>query len=102
VKQIIAKLNPVVRGWGNYFRTGTCSREFLKMDQFLYSRLLRWLNRRGGQRAMRRRIWTREQLWDMGLYPMDGILEGRASTNRPEPKAQAIQDELQFSGIHPT
>jgi len=23
VKQVIAKLNPVLRGWGNYFRTGT-------------------------------------------------------------------------------
>jgi RNA-directed DNA polymerase len=22
VKQVIAKLNPVLRGWGNYFRTG--------------------------------------------------------------------------------
>ena len=22
VKQIIAELNPVLRGWGNYFRTG--------------------------------------------------------------------------------
>jgi len=29
VKQIIAKLNPVIRGWGNYFRSGTSSREFL-------------------------------------------------------------------------
>jgi hypothetical protein len=32
VKQIIAKLTPVLRGWGNYFRSGTASREFLKMD----------------------------------------------------------------------
>jgi RNA-directed DNA polymerase len=35
VKQIIAKLNPVLRGWGNYFRSGTTSREFLKMDSFV-------------------------------------------------------------------
>ena len=31
VKQIIVKPNPPVRGWENFFRTGTCSREFLKM-----------------------------------------------------------------------
>ena len=43
VKQIIAKLNPVLRGWGNYFRTGTSSREFHKMDSFVYMRLLRWM-----------------------------------------------------------
>jgi hypothetical protein len=41
VKQIIAKLNPVLRGWGNYFRTGTCRREFHQMDGFVYRRLLR-------------------------------------------------------------
>ena len=33
VKQIIAKLTPVLRGWGNYFRTGNADREFNKMDE---------------------------------------------------------------------
>ncbi len=28
VKQIIAELAPVLRGWGNYFRTGNADREF--------------------------------------------------------------------------
>src|SRR5438034_1239524 len=28
VKQIIAELTPVLRGWGNYFRTGNADREF--------------------------------------------------------------------------
>src|SRR6516225_9856888 len=63
VKQIIAKLNPVLRGWGNYFRTGTASREFLKMDSFVYLRLVRWLHRRGGQRKTRRILWTSQQFW---------------------------------------
>ena len=35
VKQIIAKLTPVLRGWGNYFRTGNADREFNKMDYFV-------------------------------------------------------------------
>ncbi len=74
VKQIIAKLNPVLRGWGNYFRTGTTSREFLKMDSFVYERLVRWLYRRGGQRATRRVLWTAEQFHGMGLYRLRGTV----------------------------
>ena len=79
VKQLIARLNPVLRGWGNYFRTGTCARQFLKIDRYVYDRLVRWLLRRGGQRGWRRPIWTREQLWNMGLYQLRGT--GRYTTN---------------------
>ena len=74
VKQLIAKLNPVLRGWGNYFRTGTSSREFLKMDSFVYMRLLRWMYRRGGQRKTRRVRWSNQQLWGMGLYRLRGTV----------------------------
>jgi RNA-directed DNA polymerase len=74
VKQIIAKLNPVIRGWGNYFRTGTADREFLKMDNFVYERLVRWLSRRGGQRRARSIYWTAEQFHGMGLYRLRGTV----------------------------
>jgi group II intron reverse transcriptase/maturase len=74
VKQIIAKLNPVLRGWGNYFRSGTTAREFLKMDSFVYERLVRWMYRRGGQRATRRVLWTAEQFRGMGLYRLRGTV----------------------------
>ena len=42
VKQIIAELTPVLRGWGNYFRTGNADREFNKMDYFVIRSLRRW------------------------------------------------------------
>ncbi|HUI66364.1 MAG TPA: group II intron maturase-specific domain-containing protein [Bacteroidota bacterium] len=74
VKQIIAKLNPVLRGWGNYFRSGTPSREFLKMDSFVYARLVRWMYRRGGQRATRQVRWTADQFRGMGLYRLRGTV----------------------------
>ena len=75
VKQIIAKLNPVLRGWGNYFRTGTSSRVFMKMDSFVYERLVRWMHRRGGQRATRRVQWTAAQFHGMGLYRLRGTVQ---------------------------
>jgi RNA-directed DNA polymerase len=74
VKQIIAKLNPVLRGWGNYFRSGTAARTFLKMDRFVYERLVRWMCRRGGQRATRRVLWTAAQFHGMGLYRLRGTV----------------------------
>ena len=46
VKQIIAELTPVLRGWGNYFRTGNADREFNKMDAFVVQSLRRWQRRR--------------------------------------------------------
>ncbi|HXM40760.1 MAG TPA: group II intron maturase-specific domain-containing protein [Bryobacteraceae bacterium] len=42
VKQIVAKLTPVLRGWGTYFRTGIADREFNKMDYFVVTSLRRW------------------------------------------------------------
>jgi group II intron reverse transcriptase/maturase len=74
VKQIIAELNPVIRGWGNYFRTGTCRREFHRMDDFVYRRLVRWLHRRGGQRARRTILWTPQHFYGMGLYQLRGTV----------------------------
>jgi len=52
VQQIIAKLTPVLRGWGNYFRTGNADREFHNMDYFVVTSLRRWQYRRGGQRPV--------------------------------------------------
>jgi len=74
VKQIIAALNPVLRGWGNYFRTGNADREFNKLDSFVYRRLRRWHFRRGGQRATRRPAWTSTQLYGMGLHRLQGTV----------------------------
>jgi len=41
VKRIIAELTPVLRGWGNHFRTGNADREFNKMDYFVVRSLRR-------------------------------------------------------------
>ena len=47
-QEIIAKLNPVLPGGGNYFRTGTADREFVKVGRYAYLRRVLWLYRRGG------------------------------------------------------
>src|SRR5579871_4761289 len=47
VKQIIATLNPVLRGWGNYFRSANADKKFNQLDSYVFWRLTRWMGRRG-------------------------------------------------------
>ena len=68
VKQIIAQLTPVLRGWGNYFRSGNADRKFNQLDSYVYERLVRWLYRRGGQRKGRVEKWTDDRFVSMGLH----------------------------------
>jgi len=75
VKQIIAELTPVLRGWGTYFRTGNADREFNQMDFFVLRRLRRWQIRRGGQRLTKRAPFQSDQLYGMGLHRLRGTVK---------------------------
>ncbi|KRT71377.1 MAG: RNA-directed DNA polymerase, RNA-directed DNA polymerase, partial [Deltaproteobacteria bacterium CSP1-8] len=87
VKEVIASVNPVIRGWGNYFRTGNAEREFNRIDEYVYDRLVRWMQRRGGQRARYRwNAWPRERLHaEMGLHRLRGTVcyPAQATPRRP-------------------
>lgn len=75
VKQIVAELTPVLRGWGNYFRTGNADRAFNKMDGFVGKSLRRWQYRRGGQRPTKRAPFTGDQIYGMGLHKLMGTVK---------------------------
>ncbi|NES07973.1 MAG: group II intron reverse transcriptase/maturase [Okeania sp. SIO2F4] len=45
-KALIAKLNPVIRGWANYFSTQVSKKIFNKLDMLLWKRVWRWASRR--------------------------------------------------------
>jgi RNA-directed DNA polymerase len=40
--QLIATLNPVLRGWANYHRHVICGETFATLDNFVWQRLYRW------------------------------------------------------------
>jgi len=102
VEQIIAALTPVLRGWGNYFRTGNADREFNKMDGFVVQSLRRWQYRRGGQRPTKRAPFTGAQLYGMGLHKLMGTVRypaqatpRRSSLSRvPENGKHGLKGEL--------
>jgi hypothetical protein len=39
VRDVIADLNPVLRGWGNYFRTCNAAKRFNQLDSYVWRRL---------------------------------------------------------------
>lgn len=72
---LIERLNPVLRGWGQYFRTGTAHREFAEVDSYVYLRIQRWQWRRGGQRTKHRfDRWPCTRYWQEGLYKLSGTV----------------------------
>jgi hypothetical protein len=97
VKQIIAELNPVLRGWGKYFRTGNADREFNKLDGFVFRRIRRWQYRRGGQRATRKKAWTGDQLYGMGLHRLQGRVCYPSQATSPRSSLSCVRENRMHS-----
>lgn len=57
LEQVIEELNPVLRGWGEYFRTGNAAQKFLQIDAYVRKRLVIFQNRR---RSRNDPTWARE------------------------------------------
>ncbi len=68
-------LNPVLRGWGEYFRTGNASNKFHQIDRYVEKRLMRLIANRGSwrSRAYDPREWThRRFVEEHGLHQLLG------------------------------
>ena len=76
IRDVIADLNPVLRGWGNYFRTGNAATRFNQLDSYVYRRLRTLRVKRKGRhlRAGEVENWDREYFWKMGLYRLRGTI----------------------------
>lgn len=74
--EIIADLNKVLRGWGNYFRTGNAAIKFVQADWYVVGRLRGLLFKRYGRNlhAGRSNAWTREWFEAQGLYRLRGTI----------------------------
>jgi len=76
VREVIGRLNPVLRGWGNYFRTGNASRKFNQLDTYVFRRLHRFMVKRRGRnlRAGQADAWQRDWFWGLGLHRLRGTV----------------------------
>jgi RNA-directed DNA polymerase len=77
VRVIIADLNPVLRGWGNYFRTGNAAQKFIQIDTYAWWRLFRFMVKRKG-RNLRPGVaqqWTSDFFHALGLHRLRGTIQ---------------------------
>ena len=73
---LIAHLNPVLRGWGNYFRTGNAGNKFGQVDSYVWERLVRFMVRRKGRNLRAGDVgnWTEDFFHGLGLYRLRGTI----------------------------
>jgi RNA-directed DNA polymerase len=65
VAAVLAALNPKIRGWANYFRVGVASRTFSSLDNWMFLREVRWVNRTHPHQP---NAWRRARYWG-ALHP---------------------------------
>ena len=83
IRVVISELNPMLRGWGNYFRTGNAAIKFVGLDGYVVRRLRGLLVERYGRnlKAGQSQPWTREYFEGHGLYRLRGTIRYPGASN---------------------
>jgi RNA-directed DNA polymerase len=76
VRVLIRDLNPVLRGWGTYFRTGNAGSKFIQIDDYVRWRLKRFQMKRRGRNlhAGQGDEWTSDWFHQLGLHRLRGTI----------------------------
>jgi RNA-directed DNA polymerase len=81
IREVIADLNPILRGWGQYFRTGNAATRFIQLDSYVWRRLhsLRLMRKGRTLKPGEAICWTSEYFASLGLYRLRGTIRYPAS-----------------------
>ena len=76
IRIVIEELNPILRGWGNYFRTGNAAIKFRQIDDYVVRRLRTLLIKKRGRNLRREHIdqWNEDWFNHLGLYRLRGTI----------------------------
>ena len=104
LRTVIAELNPILRGWGAYFRTGNAARSFNQVDTYVHERLRGLRVKRAGRQLDGRiaSTWTREYFWNLGLHRLRGTVKYPEATQyrgHESPPASRVR-EIRMHGFH--
>ena len=71
LREVVTDLNPVIRGWGNYFRLGHMKGRFETLDQWIRMRLRSMvLKRKTGRSRVASDLLPNQRLADLGLVSL--------------------------------
>jgi hypothetical protein len=70
----IRVLNPILRGWGQYFRIGNAHWHFQKVDSYVYTKLTNFLRRKHKRRGKGHREFPPSFFKKVGLYQLHGTI----------------------------
>ena len=84
VRGVIAELNPVLRGWGQYFGSGNAAKQFTQVDGYVVQRLKGLRIKRAGRslRAGHAPGWGREYFESLGLCRLRGTIRYPVPTSQ--------------------
>jgi len=69
VEQVVRELNPVIRGWVNYFKTGNSSKKFNKLRLYTAKKVRKFMRRRRGRAGYGYKEYPNSYLYnELGLY----------------------------------
>jgi group II intron reverse transcriptase/maturase len=80
LRDVIADLNPVLRGWSNYFRTGNAAKKFNQVDTYVWYRLRSLRTKRAG-RTLKPSQW---KAWDGDFFHSLGLIRLLGTVQYPE------------------
>jgi group II intron reverse transcriptase/maturase len=77
MRDVIRDLNPVIRGWGSYFKTGNAAKRFNQLDTYVWKRLQQLREKRKGRNLRPGDIdrWTRDYFHGLGLVRLRGTVK---------------------------
>src|ERR1700693_4713509 len=85
VGKVIGIINPILRGWVNYFQVGDSSRCFSMVKRWVEKKVRRHLMRARGRKGMGWKRWSREWLYEtLGLF--DGYRVRRQQLPKADPR----------------
>jgi len=69
IEKVIKQINPILRGWANYFRIGNSSQCFSYVREWVEKKIRRHLMKARGRQGFGWKRWSRDFIYkDLGLY----------------------------------